>query len=357
MTDAFAYLLTRSAVNRVRSQVLRLRNPRYVAAFVAGGLYLWWFIFRPSAVPQQGGSLIGGSLAALAPLLLVVVLGGVWLFGGDRTALAFSPAEISFLLPAPVSRRGLLGFKLVRAQAAIVISSVIWVFILRRGSSSNSALLAALSFWVLFSTLAMHRLAAALVRASAAEHRGAAFRRHWLAIVLFGTVVVVLALEVIDSRAALRAASGLEGTLGAFASLLARPGARVVLAPFRAMLAPTLAGSAAEWVRAIPAALAILLLHAWWLFRTDTAFEEAAVEASARRAVQLERLRARRSAMPVAPTVSRGARTIPLAPTGWPALAIVWKAGSSSVDPLAYVIGSISRRTTSSRPGKNSSNS
>src|SRR6185295_17032748 len=61
-----------------------------------------------------------------------------------------------------------------------------------------------------------------------------------------------------------------------------------------------------------------------WVVRSDTAFEEAAVEASLRRAQQLADRRAGRA------SGGRASRRVSaplfrLAPTGWPAGAILWK--------------------------------
>ena len=71
-------------------------------------------------------------------------------------------------------------------------------------------------------------------------------------------------------------------------------------------------------------ALAVLVAHAWWVLRSDAAFEEAAAVASAERARRVEAFRARRS-MGAIPRVTAGKRTIPLAPIGPPVVAIVWK--------------------------------
>ena len=79
-----------------------------------------------------------------------------------------------------------------------------------------------------------------------------------------------------------------------------------------------------EWSLAIVPALVILLLHVPWVLRTDAAFEEAAAEAATKRA---ERLAAGRSrSVQVRSPGASGARSwVPLASSGRPAAAIVWK--------------------------------
>ena len=325
MTGALAYLIRTTTRNRLLSQLRRVRNPRYSIAFAVGALYFWWFLFRPTAARSGGTSaLLGATSASLSPVLIALVLSGVWLFGGERTALAFAPEEVSMLLTAPLTRRALLTYKLVRSQLAILVSSVIWVFILRRGNASLPGVLSALGFWVLFMTLASHRLGAALVRASAREHGASGARRHWVSIAVFGAVAAVLLAQLIRARTSLASAGDAAETLGELAAAFSTTPARVVLYPFHLMLAPTFATSSVEWARAMLPALGLLAAHVWWVLQSDTAFEEAAAEASAVRAKQLERLRARRGAVP-AVTASRSARTLALSPTGRPAVAIVWK--------------------------------
>ena len=248
MTGALAYLFWTTSRNRFVSQLRRVRNPRYAVAFAVGALYFWWLLFRPAALPARGASvLFGPTSAALAPLLLVVLLSGVWLFGGDRTALAFPPAEVALLFTAPITRRSLIVYKLVRAQLAIVVSSIIWVFLLRRGSATLPGTLSALGFWVLFMTLGFHRLGAALVRASSQEHGAVGLRRNRASIALFATIVAVLLMELFGARQSFVGAHDAGDTMRALATAFSTLPARVVLFPFSLMLKPTYAASAGEW--------------------------------------------------------------------------------------------------------------
>jgi hypothetical protein len=89
------------------------------------------------------------------------------------------------------------------------------------------------------------------------------------------------------------------------------------------MVRPLAAHSASQWLAALWPALVLMVLHYVWVVRADTAFEEAAVEASLRRAKALSERR----------TGSAGRSRLPrttgpllrLAPVGWPAGAILWK--------------------------------
>ncbi|HEX2449992.1 MAG TPA: hypothetical protein VHJ69_02565, partial [Gemmatimonadales bacterium] len=92
-----------------------------------------------------------------------------------------------------------------------------------------------------------------------------------------------------------------------------------LLKPFRIAMAPLASTGSQSWTVAIAPAVILLVLHYVWVFRSDTAFEEAAAEWSlerARRGPEPSRPRPRR---PASPTL------LPLAPTGRPATALLWK--------------------------------
>jgi len=358
---AFLYLTLRSARNRLLWQARRLRSPRYAVALAAGLFYFWYLFFRPDRDAPLTGVVGGAWSPLLGSLLLAGLTANWWLFGGDRSALAFSPAEVHFLFPAPVTRRGLIHFKLLRAQSLILVNTLLWVGLLGRGHTELDSGLRAIALWTLFSTLHLHRLGASLVRASAAEHGASGARRGALPLAIFAAAFLALAWALMTAAPALRAA----WTVSPFAFLeeagraLEAPTARTLLLPFRALLAPGLATTAAEWGRAMVPAVVIMLLHYVWVMRTDAAFEEAAVAESARRAA---RLAARSgvggaSAAPARTT----ARTswIPLAPAGHPAVAIFWKnlvAMTRAVRPasvlLPFLAGAAALATVAAaRPG------
>lgn len=325
MIRAFAYLLLTSGRNRLTGQLRRIRNPRYAIAFVVGALYFWTLFLRRGVTGSaQRSVFLGPTSEALSPLLIVISLAGVWLFGSDLTALAFTQGEVSMLFAAPVSRRGLIGYKLVRAQIGILISSLIWVLILRRGSGALPAYASILALWVLFATIGLHRLGAALVRAATYQFRGIGARRYWVSLLVVASVMVVIIVQVMSATGDVAAESEPFAFVQDIVHALSTTPARIVLYPFRALLAPTFAHSLGAWARAMVPALAVCGLHVVWVLRTDTAFEEAAAAVSEARAKQLEAFRARRT---VTPTVrTKGVRrTIRLDSRGRPAIAIAWK--------------------------------
>lgn len=317
----FAFLTGRTLRNRIGRQLKQLRNPRYAIAFLLGGAYLGWVLFgqgsRGGAMPLDRGRVeVIGSLFVLGAVVWA------WVFGLERRVLAFSPAEVSFLFPAPIRRRDLIQFKLLRSQLLVLLNSVLWTLILS-AEHGASGWLRMLAIWTLLSTLTMHRLGASFVRTTLVEHGVHGVRHRVLSLLLLGGVTIALLWSVAEALPDLAVAShqGIGSVLSALADAMDRPVAATLLWPFRALVRPLAAGDAAEWGRAMLPALALLVLHYVWVVRSDAAFEEAAADASMRRA---EQLTARRAGHAV--DIDAGARrSLALraqGPAGW---AIVWK--------------------------------
>jgi putative ABC exporter len=344
----FAYLARRTAYNRVSRQIRQLRSPRYLAALVFGLAYLWVVAVeqRPQPAPA---AVVGARWVELLGAFGVVgaVLWG-WVFGVERRVLSFTPAEVTFLFSGPVPRRGLVQYKLLRNQLLILFNSLLWTLILARERFGASPWLRALSIWVLLTTISFHRLGASFVRTSLLEHGRIALRHRVVSLVVLGAAVIAIVWSVQDALPTLASgwAAGPTTFLDALAEAAAEPLPRMVLAPFRALIRPLAAHSFAEWVQAMGPALVLLALHYVWVIRADTAFEEAAAEASLLRARQVSA----RGGAPASSSVAR--RRLPpllqLAPVGWRGGALVWKNLLAVVRTrrarnmaLAFVVGAV----------------
>ena len=322
MIAAFAYLTITSARNKLVSRIKRLRNPRYAIALMLGLAYFWMVFFNRSAREGRDGALpVGPALGTVLPVFILLYVAYTWIVGTDRSALAFSEAEVSMLFSAPVSRRGLITYKLVRAQVGVLTTSVIWLLLFHPKGSGWERVI---SSWAFLSIFSMHRLGAALVRAASAEHGTKGLRRSLPAIVLFAVALVIVANGLFAARAELTAELDFQHFQTALTETFATPPMSWVLYPFRIAVAPMFATSSAEWARAMPGALALLALHFWWVLRSDTAFEEAAAEASSALARRMASLRTP-GVSHLAINAKSSRRTLPLRPTGAPAVAIVWK--------------------------------
>lgn len=322
MTAALTYLTARTAANRVSSHIARLRSPRYLLALLLGAGWLVFIVLQqrraPTAVTTEW-IVPGGTLVALGLVIWS------WVSGGDGRALMFSPAEVTFLFPAPLTRRTLVHYKLLRTQPLVLLNVAIWTLLAGGGYGQVPPLLRALAIWTLITTLSLHRLGAALVRTSLAEHGRFGLQRRGLSIaVLIAAAVAMLwgAREALPP--VLAALGGDEPVLhDAVVHALDHPLLAVVLWPFQAIVRPLGVAGLGEWRAAMLPAVGLLLLHYVWVIRSDTAFEEAAAQASLARA----RRDAARTGDAPAPESRRAPSPplFPLAPTGWPATALLWK--------------------------------
>ena len=374
MLHAALYLTGATLRNRVRIQLRRLRSPRYVLGLAAGIAYVWWFLLRPA---QDGGAAAivgGGWQLPLASLGVVALVCKWWLVGADPRALAFSPAEVHLLFPAPVTRRGLVAYKLLRAQLVILVNTVVWTVLLRGGGGELASWRRALALWVLFSVLHLHRLGAALVTApvpdGAPMPRWRAVGGRLLPLLLVAAALGALIVPLVRAgdRLAVAWDAGVLAVLPALAAALEAPGAAAVLAPARALLGATFAPGGGAWARAMALPLLLLAAHFAWVLHVDAAVQEAALAVGERR--QRRRWWRRRSAgaatalppaagggspaadgvpAPLRPgspasdaagdagNVARRRWTPPLSASGWPAGAIVWKNAVAALRATALV--------------------
>src|SRR5262249_10508864 len=106
--------------------------------------------------------------------------------------------------------------------------------------------------------------------------------------------------------------------------LLSSGPVKFLLYPFHLLVRPYFASGATAFASALPAALALLLLHYWWVLRMDVSFEEASVEASRKAAEKISAMRAGR--WQSSRSKPRGKRPpFNLRPVGPAPIALLWK--------------------------------
>src|SRR5881394_1382471 len=168
MFQALLYLQFHTVKNRIVFRLKRLRQPKYLFGAIIGGLYFYFYFIR-YAFGIRGGqttsfikpenAAVFESVGALA-LFTLLLLG--WILPRDRAALSFSEAEVAFLFPAPVSRRNLIHFKILRSQAAIFFGSFILTLVSTR--MGGYAWIRGLGWWMILSLLNLHFIGSAFVR-------------------------------------------------------------------------------------------------------------------------------------------------------------------------------------------------
>src|SRR5437867_13078455 len=133
---ALLYLQFHSFINRQKARLKRLKRPKYLIGGIVGGLYFYFYFFRfifgvgrrPRVSFQLSGDYLQIAEAVGALVLLVIVL-MAWIPPHSRAALTFTEPEINFLFPAPISRRTLVHFKLLKSQIAILFTTLLLTLI------------------------------------------------------------------------------------------------------------------------------------------------------------------------------------------------------------------------------------
>ena len=121
-------------------RIKRLKQPKYLVGGIVGGLYFYWYFFRMLfGTPGRGQAVTllasPENLAlyeSLGALILLTILLLAWIIPHQRAALTFTEAEVAFLFPAPISRRGLIHFKLLRSQTAILFTTLLLTLVTNR---------------------------------------------------------------------------------------------------------------------------------------------------------------------------------------------------------------------------------
>jgi len=334
MIAALCYLQYHSTRNRVLTRFKRLKQPKYLFGAIVGGLYFYFYFFRHLFVSGRAAS-HGPAMTfippeylplveALGALVLLVIVLLAWLIPHERAALTFTEAEVAFLFPAPVSRRTLVHFKLVRSQLRILFSALLLSLVSQR--FGGHAWIHAAGWWLILSTLSLHFLGASFARTLLLDHGVSNRLRRLLVVTLvfvLGASIWLWAKQTLPALTPADTAS-FESMRHYVEQLLTAGPAAWLLAPFHLLVRPFFATSPAVFWPALAPALLLLLLHYLWVVGSDVAFEEASLEASQKHAIRLAAVRAGNW---------QGARNKPkarrewfaLAPTGPACIALVWK--------------------------------
>lgn len=347
MLRALLYLRLMSARNWVVARVRRLRQPKYLIGAIVGCAYFYFFFFRglssgprarhPGGLPPPATEALAAAqatlpadwvpvIAAFGALAFLVFLAAMWIVPTERAALGFTEAEIAFLFPAPLPRRTLIHFRLLSGQLrSLVGAAVMMLFTNRWSALGGNALTHAIGWWFIFSTLNLHFSGASFSLTRLADLGLSPWRRRLL---VLAALVVVFAGSIVrlPDEVRLPAAGNFFDLRGATAWIVALADTAPLawlLWPPRQVLGPFLAGGAQPFLLALGPALAVVVLHYLWVVRSAVAFEDAAIDHAQRRSARQAAWRAGgRSGL----SPARGrAGPFPLAGTGRPELAFLWK--------------------------------
>jgi ABC-2 type transport system permease protein len=283
---AVVFLWWSSLRNRVRKQLERLRQPRYLVGLLVGGAYLYAVLLRrlsfrgaPEGLPAEARVFAELPLAGM----LMLSLAAAWALGQDRPALSFSETEVQQLFSAPVSRRALLHYKLARGLFGALVASFFTTLFIGRAVNPRPVLFF-LGAFVALATVNLHITAASFVRTRLARlgWAGAAIRWAVLGVVFAAVgVAVYLALQHHPLPQEIQGKGWVREWLLGF---LEEPPIRLVLWPGRALVALPMADGLRHFLEALPLALGLLAVHYVWVSVVVIPFEEAVVVRTEERA-------------------------------------------------------------------------
>jgi len=337
MISALFYLQFHSVKNRLVLRFKRLKQPKYLIGAIVGALYFYWYFFRVlfvrrghwSGPPTDSVTSLATDpvfYESIGALILLVIVGLAWILPHKRAALSFSEAEVAFLFPAPVGRRGLIHFKLLRSQLALMVSVLFLTLISSRFSTDGRWLIHAAGWWVILFTLNLHFIGSSFALTMLMDRGISTWKRRVaviaLAVVAVGIVGAWLIREFPEFTPDNLAKP--DKILDyAMRALVSGP-LPYLLYPFRLVVKPYLATNWLNFFVALGPALLLMLLHYVWVIRSDVAFEEASVEASKRIAEKIAAARAGRLGR-TGKKIKPKRPPFRLAPTGPPLVGLLWK--------------------------------
>ena len=316
MTRAFIELALRSFKNRIVSRVRRMRDPRYAVGALFGLVYFGWIFFRNRGSARFFASGQASELRVdVVSLAVLAMMLFAWALPGDSGGLEFSEAEIAFLFPAPLRRRDLLLYKIIRAQPQVLMSVAIFTIL---GASRSKFI----GLWIAFSVMSIYMMLVALGRARLRQ-LGANFLVRLVAVLAIAAGIVALGVYTANGMSFDFKRADAASLAKQFEAAFHQPLVAAILFIPKlyagAVFPPTLTTLATS-------SLALLALAVVFFFlanRLNVAFEEGSLVRAQRRHDMLQQMRARRGGGYV--MFKRARAPFRLAPTGRPEVAIVWK--------------------------------
>ena len=322
------FLTLTTLKNRILVRVKRLRQPRYLLGTIVGLAYFWTLFLRPrfsrgglSGATLSSNGRISLELAIAAVLFLFVAI--AWLLPSKkRAALAFTQADVHLLFPAPLTRRELLRYKIMRSVAGILFGSALMTIFFRPGSLLSGGWMTFTGVAFIMAILQLHGTGASLRRESLQTHGAAGLMRQWLPVAVVGGAVLVLAGTLLLDWQTLASQASLFGVLAELRRLAMEGPAAMVLWPMRVVARLPISESPAAFLRALPPVLLILVLNYVWVIRSDASFEEGSAEFAER----IARVRKGQALKPTVRKVAAEAKSpFTLSLQGRPEIAILWK--------------------------------
>jgi ABC-2 type transport system permease protein len=325
VTGTFLTVAFLTLKNRILQRLRRLREPRYLIGAMAGAAYFWFLIFRHGAagngrifLKTMSISPLVADLAGVVVLLLMIL---AWALPGDSGSLDFSEAEIAFLFPAPLRRRDLVLYKILRAQPQALFSALIMTIIgwWRQGLFFGVYVcIAVLSIYFMLVSLGRARLRVAGFGfvARLIGVAGILAALSWLAVFELHTISFAGVKEPANFNEA-------AGIIKLFGGVFQKPLIRTILFIPHLFASAAIPSSLASLAISSLAVIALGLAFYYIAAAINISFEEASIGASLKRASRRDRVGSQRAGSYV--MFRRAPAPFRLHETGPVEIAVVWK--------------------------------
>jgi hypothetical protein len=196
--------------------------------------------------------------------------------GQNRPSLVFSETEVQQLFSAPISRRGLLHYKLARGVVGAAVSSIFTTLFIGRAVTPHLVLFF-LGSVLAFVTLNLHVTAASFVRTRLVRLGWWGTALRWVVLLALFAAFGLAVYVAFQAHPFPEDSEGRRQVQAWLTTLLAHPALQVALWPGRVLVAPALAESVGAFLGTLPLGLALLAAHYLWVSVLIVPFEEAVV--------------------------------------------------------------------------------
>jgi hypothetical protein len=318
---------------RVVRSIRLLRQPKYLVGFVVGAAWMGLWVVRPllkskihfgSAPANPFGMEFMPAIHQLAALFVMVALPLPWLLPWGRLGLPFREAELTMLLQAPLSRRQVIHYGLLKSEVGVLLSGLILPLFVGLGGP-GARLLMGCGTWILFEFWHLNGKWRALFNLRQTEIPAALARtrRLMLTIGLAGYYAVLIGALVpfVMQVGAMFSGGDYRHVTANLTTVAWPPLLEAMLTPGWWLTAPIFAGGVGAFAVAAAPMLLAIGVQREIVLRSKARFEETALEHATKE-------EAKKSPMQRFAKVSSRARTkrpFELDRPGPPEVAIVWK--------------------------------
>ena len=333
------YLAWRSLRGRVVGWLRLMKQPRYLVGTLAGATWVALFALRPMLQIDRDAALDQvENLSEWVPLLefssallLLILVSLWWLWPYGKALVELTETELHLLLPAPLRRRHIIQYAVLRSQWSVLFGAAIVAFFSSGGRLSVFAW-RLLTTWLLLTLWNLHARGRGLWMAQLSELQAArAWRRRVLVVGAASLVLMMVAPAIAALVASVPDIQGdvsktLQGPLSPDWFREHHPALSVLLLPFRWLSRVVLGGldtelTVIERLGLLVWPALLVVAHDEWVVRAQASFEDASLARSRRLAASQEAgarfLKLKQS--------QRRAAPFRLRPQGRPELGILWK--------------------------------